>query len=165
MRRWMAVFDTLDGVSACIGKHRTAGETDWQVAPATFDAVPQRDPSDNELSSLNAQYLLHLADNVVVPPGCRPLSGVEKVLLQLKRPGLVLGLDFEFMDGSAQTKFSPANHNRLFVSQARGSDSPDRIKIRGRVLSEGLPTPWMRRTVRNSAQVALDTLKLHRRLT
>jgi hypothetical protein len=161
----MAVFDTLCGVSAYIDKHRTAGETDRQVAPATFGAVLHHDSSDNELSWLNAQYLLHLADNVVVPPGCRPISRVERVLLRLQRAGVALRLDFQTMEGSAQTKFATAKHNRFFVSGACGSHPPDRTKIRERVSSRASPTPWVKRTVRNSVQVVSNTLKLHERFT
>jgi phosphoglycolate phosphatase len=115
MRNWMAAFDTLYGVSAYIGKHSTAGETDRQVAPATFRAVLHRDPSDNELARLHAQYLLHLADNVVVPPGYRPFPGVKNVLLRQQRPGVTLELVSETMEGSAQTKFAPATQNSFVL--------------------------------------------------
>jgi hypothetical protein len=87
MRSWLTVIDTSYGVSAYIGKFGTAGETDRQVATASFGAVLHRDPSDNELLRLNAQYLLHLADNVVVPWDYRTLPAEEKILLRLQRPG------------------------------------------------------------------------------
>ena len=100
MRSWLTVIDTSYGVSAYIGKFGTAGETDRQVATASFGAVLHRDPSDNELlrlawPSLEAplgdckrpQYLLHLADNVVVPWDYRTLPAEEKILLRLQRPG------------------------------------------------------------------------------
>lgn len=60
-RSWKAAFDKLYGIPADIGEHRSAGETDPQVARATFNAVLGRDPSDDEFIRLYADYLLHPA--------------------------------------------------------------------------------------------------------
>ncbi|WP_211265608.1 hypothetical protein [Actinacidiphila oryziradicis] len=42
-RSWAWAFDRLHGVSADIGEHSSAGETDPQVGTATFKAVLGRD--------------------------------------------------------------------------------------------------------------------------
>src|ERR1700722_12290427 len=65
-RSWSAAFEKLYGVPADIGKHTSAGETDPEVARETFTGVLGRDPSDDELGLLYGQYLLHLADDIVV---------------------------------------------------------------------------------------------------
>ena len=48
-RSWKAAFDQLYGIPADIGAHSSAGETDPQVARATFSGVLGRQPSDEEL--------------------------------------------------------------------------------------------------------------------
>jgi len=130
-RSWKAAFDTLYGIPADIGEHSSAGETDPQVARATFNAVVGRDPSDDELSRLYAQYLLHLADDIGVSEGYRVLPGAEKILLRLGEAGVILGLVSGAMEGAARTKLVPANLNRFFVFGAYGSDSPDRTELTG----------------------------------
>jgi phosphoglycolate phosphatase-like HAD superfamily hydrolase len=130
-RSWKAAFDTLYGIPADIGEHSSAGETDPQVARATFNAMLGRDPSDDELSRLYAQYLLHLATDIGVSEGYRVLPGAEKVLLRLGEAGVILGLVSGAMEGAARTKLVPANLNRFFVFGAYGSDSPDRTELTG----------------------------------
>ena len=128
-RSWMAAFDTLYDVPADIGEHSAAGETDPQEVRATFSAVFHREPSDDELGRLYAQYLLHLADDIGVSPGYRPLPGAEKLLLRLQEAGVTLGLVSGAMEGAARTKLAPANLNRFFIFGAYGSDSPDRAEL------------------------------------
>jgi phosphoglycolate phosphatase-like HAD superfamily hydrolase len=128
-RSWMAAFDTMYGVPADIGEHSAAGETDPQVVRATFRAVLHRDPADDELARLYAQYLLHLADDIGVSPGYRLLPGAEKLLLRLQGAGVTLGLVSGAMEGAARTKLAPANLNRFFIFGAYGSDSPDRTEL------------------------------------
>ncbi|MHB1774034.1 MAG: HAD family hydrolase [Acidimicrobiales bacterium] len=130
-RSWKAAFDKLYGIPADIGEHSSAGETDPQVARATFTAVLGRDPSDDELGRLYAQYLLHLADDIGVSEGYRVLPGAEKILLRLGEAGVMLGLVSGAMEGAARTKLVPANLNRFFVFGAYGSDSPDRTELTG----------------------------------
>ena len=130
-RSWKVAFDTLYGIPADIGEHSSAGETDPQVARATFNAVLGRDPSDDELSRLYAQYLLHLATDIGVSEGYRVLPGTEKILLRLGEAGVMLGLVSGAMEGAARTKLVPANLNRFFVFGAYGSDSPDRTELTG----------------------------------
>ncbi len=128
-RSWKAAFDTLYDIPADIGEHSSAGETDPQVARATFRAVLHRDPSDDELGRLYAQYLLHLAEDIGVSEGYRVLPGAEKILLRLGEAGVMLGLVSGAMEGAARTKLVPANLNRFFVFGAYGSDSPDRTEL------------------------------------
>jgi len=128
-RSWKAAFDKLYGIPADIGEHTSAGETDPQVARATFSAVLGRDPSDDELGRLYAEYLLHLAEDIGVSRGYRVLPGVQNMLTRLGEAGVTLGLVSGAMEGAARTKLIPANLNRFFVFGAYGSDSPDRAEL------------------------------------
>jgi phosphoglycolate phosphatase len=51
-RSWSASFEKLYGVSADIGQHTSAGESDPQVARETFRGVLGRDPSADELDKI-----------------------------------------------------------------------------------------------------------------
>jgi phosphoglycolate phosphatase-like HAD superfamily hydrolase len=128
-RSWKAAFEKLYGVPADIGAHTSAGETDPQVARETFVGVLGRDPSDDELDRLYAQYLLHLADDIVVADQYRVLPGAEETLVALGEAGVMLGLVSGAMEGAARTKLVPANLNRFFIFGAYGSDSPDRGEL------------------------------------
>jgi phosphoglycolate phosphatase-like HAD superfamily hydrolase len=128
-RSWKAAFDKLYGVPADIGEHSSAGETDPQVARATFNAVMGRDPGDDELDRLYVQYLLHLADDILVSEQYRVLPGAEQTLRALGEAGVMLGLVSGAMEGAARTKLVPANLNRFFIFGAYGSDSPDRAEL------------------------------------
>jgi len=130
-RSWAAAFDTLYGIPADIGEHSYEGETDPEVARATFSAVLGRDPSNEELSRLYARYLLDLAEDIGVSEGYRVLPGAEKTLLRLSEAGVMLGLVSGAMEGAARIKLIPANLNRFFVFGAYGSDSPDRAELTG----------------------------------
>jgi phosphoglycolate phosphatase-like HAD superfamily hydrolase len=128
-RSWMAAFDTIYGIPADIAEHSSVGETDPQVARETFRAVLGRDPTDSELDGLYAQYLLHLARDILTSEGYRALPGAEQVLVDLVKAGVLLGLVSGAMEGAARTKLVPANLNRFFVFGAYGSDSPDRAEL------------------------------------
>jgi phosphoglycolate phosphatase len=128
-RSWMAAFDKLYGIPADIGEHSSAGETDPQVARATFRGVLNRDPASDELGKLYAEYLLHLSDDIAKSPGYRVLPSVEQTLMRLLQSGVMLGLVSGAMEGAARTKLMPANLNRFFVFGAYGSDSPDRGEL------------------------------------
>lgn len=130
-RSWKSAFDTLYGIPADIGEHSSAGETDPQVARATFNAALGRDPSDDELSRLYAQYLLYLAEDIGGSQGYRVLPGAEKILFRLREAGVILGLVSGAMEGAARIKLVPANLNRFFVFGGYGSDSPDRTELTG----------------------------------
>jgi phosphoglycolate phosphatase len=128
-RSWSVAFYKLYGVPADIGAHTSAGETDPQVARATFRAVLGRDPSDDELGKLYAQYLLHLAEDILTSEQYRVLPGAVQTLEKLGEAGVTLGLVSGAMEGAARTKLIPANLNRFFVFGAYGSDSPDRAEL------------------------------------
>jgi len=128
-RSWKAAFERLYGVPADIGEHSSAGETDPQVALATFQAVLGRDPAHDELGKLYAQYLLHLAEDIWTSEAYRVLPGAEQSLVRLGEAGVLLGLVSGAMEGAARTKLIPANLNRFFVFGAYGSDSPDRAEL------------------------------------
>jgi phosphoglycolate phosphatase-like HAD superfamily hydrolase len=130
-RSWKAAFHKLYGIPADIGQHTSAGETDPQVVRATFTGVMGRDPSDEELDHLYVQYLLHLADDILVSEHYRMLPGAEGTLVALGEAGVLLGLVSGAMEGAARTKLIPANLNRFFIFGAYGSDSPDRAELTG----------------------------------
>lgn len=130
-RSWKAAFEKLYGVPADIGEHSSAGETDPQVARATFVGVIGREPSDIELDQLYVQYLLHLADDILVSEQYRMLPGADQCLATLGAAGVLLGLVSGAMEGAARTKLIPANLNRFFIFGAYGSDSPDRAELTG----------------------------------
>jgi phosphoglycolate phosphatase len=130
-RSWSVAFDKLYGIPADIGQHTSAGETDPQVARATFKAVLGREPSDDELVQVYAQYLLNLSEDILVSEGYRMLSGADQCLADLGKAGVLLGLVSGAMEGAARTKLIPANLNRFFLFGAYGSDSPDRAELTG----------------------------------
>lgn len=130
-RSWTAAFEQLYGIPADIGEHSSAGETDPQVARATFRGVLGREPSEDELSRLYVRYLLHLSDDIWTSEQYRMLPGAERTLLHLGEAGVVLGLVSGAMEGAARTKLVPADLNRFFVFGAYGSDSPDRTELTG----------------------------------
>jgi phosphoglycolate phosphatase len=130
-RSWKVAFDKLYGIPADIGEHSSAGETDPQVGRATFRGVLGRDPSDDELDRIYAQYLLHLAEDIWTSEGYRVLPGADQTLVRLGEAGVMLGLVSGAMEGAARTKLTPANLNRFFIFGAYGSDSPDRAELTG----------------------------------
>jgi phosphoglycolate phosphatase len=128
-RSWSVSFDTLYGISADIGQHSSAGETDPQVAGATFKAVLGRDPTVDELAQIYAHYLLNLADDIMTSEHYRVLPGAEQTLVRLGQAGVILGLVSGAMEGAARTKLVPANLNRFFLFGGYGTDSPDRAEL------------------------------------
>ena len=130
-RSWKAAFQKLYGVPADIGDHTSAGETDPQVARATFAGVLDRQPTDDELDQLYVQYLLHLAEDILVSEHYRVLPGAERCLARLGEAGILLGIVSGAMEGAARTKLMPADLNRFFIFGTYGSDSPDRAELTG----------------------------------
>ncbi len=128
-RSWNAAFEKLHAVSADIGAHTSAGETDPQVGRATFRGVLGREPTAAELDALYAQYLLHLADDIWTSKQYAVLPGADSLLVRLGEAGVILGLVSGAMEGAARTKLMPAKLNRFFIFGAYGSDSPDRPEL------------------------------------
>ena len=128
-RSWKVAFEKLYGISADIGAHSTSGETDPQIAKATALAVLGRVPSEDELVRLYVEYLLHLAQDILISPEYRVMPGVEKLLTRLGENGMILGIVSGAMEGAARTKLLPGNLNRFFVFGAYGSDSTNRGEL------------------------------------
>jgi phosphoglycolate phosphatase-like HAD superfamily hydrolase len=128
-RSWTAAFQKIYGIPADIGQHSSAGETDPQVARATFKGVLDREPSEDELGRLYTQYLLHLSEDIWTSEQYRVLPGAEQLLARLGQAGVMLGLVSGAMEGAARTKLVPANLNRFFIFGAYGSDSADRAAL------------------------------------
>ncbi|AJE44046.1 HAD family hydrolase [Streptomyces nodosus] len=128
-RSWAWAFDRLHGVSADIGRHSSAGETDPQVGRETFRAVLGRDPDHDEMVRLYAAYLWHLAEDIWSSESYHVMEGAEDTLRRIGRTGAVLGVVSGAMEGSARLKMEPAKLGRYFVFGAYGSDSPDRDEV------------------------------------
>lgn len=128
-RSWTAAFAELHGVDADIGEHSSAGETDPQVARATFEGVLGRQPTTTELARLYASYLRYLAGAIWASEGYRVLPGAADTLAHLADAGVVLGVVSGAMEGAARTKLVPANLNRYFVFGGYGSDAEDRAEV------------------------------------
>ncbi len=128
-RSWSAAFEKLHGVAADIGVHTSAGETDPQVARETFRGVLDREPTQDELNRLYAEYLLHLSDDIWTSEQYRVLPGAEATLVALSEAAVMLGVVSGAMEGAARTKLMPAKLNRFFLFGAYGSDSPDRAEL------------------------------------
>jgi len=137
-RSWKAAFTKLYGIPADIAAHTSAGETDPEVARATFKGVLNRDPSDDELGRLYAAYLLNMADDIGTSEGYKVLPGAEETLVQLSDAGVMLGLVSGAMEGAARAKLWPANLNRYFIFGAYGSDSPDRAELTGLAIEKAI---------------------------
>lgn len=128
-KSWMQAFQDLHGIPADIGAHTSAGETDPEVARATFRATLHREPSQDELGRLYTAYLRYLAGEIWASETYRVLPGAQDTLIRLGDSGVVLGLVSGAMEGAARTKLVPGNLNRYFVFGAYGSDSPDRAEL------------------------------------
>ena len=136
-KSWMAAFERLHGIPADIGEHTSAGETDSQVARATFTAVLHREPTSEELGRLYAAYLRHLGGEIWASEHYRVLPGAQDCVLRLGDAGVTLGLVSGAMEGAARIKLVPANLNRFFIFGAYGSDSPDRAELTRLAIDKG----------------------------
>jgi phosphoglycolate phosphatase len=128
-RSWSAAFEKLHGVPADINDHSVAGQTDPQVALATFRGVLGRDPGPDELGRLYAEYLMHLSEDIWNSAGYRVLPGVVRTLTRLARAGVMIGLVSGALEGAARVKLMPGDLNRFLLFGAYGSDSPDRTEL------------------------------------
>jgi phosphoglycolate phosphatase len=128
-RSWNAAFVKIYDTPADIGQHTSAGETDPEVARATFRGVLGRDPSSEELGRLYTAYLLHLADDIWTSEQYAVLPGAKDTLVRLGEAGVTLGIVSGAMEGAARTKLMPGDLGRYFVFGSYGSDSPDRPEL------------------------------------
>jgi phosphoglycolate phosphatase-like HAD superfamily hydrolase len=128
-RSWAHAFARLHGIDADITAFSEAGQTDPVVARETFQGALGRDPSEEELGRLYAEYLRHLADDVRASPGYRVLGSVPEVLRALTRAGVMLGIVSGNMEGAARVKLGRGDLNRYFVFGGYGSDADDRSDL------------------------------------
>jgi phosphoglycolate phosphatase len=128
-RSWNAAFEKIYHLPADIGAHTSAGETDPEVGRATFKGVLNRQPSDDELNGIYAQYLLHLADDITTSEGYKVLPGAKDTLVRLGEAGVMLGIVSGAMEGAARTKLIPADLNRYFIFGSYGSDAARRAEL------------------------------------
>lgn len=128
-RSWRWAFDRLYGIPADIGEFTEAGMTDPVVGRLTFTAVIGREPSDEELARVVAQYLMRLPEEVAQSSGYRVLDGVEVLLPRLCEDGYLLGITTGAVETAAHIKLARAGLNRFFSFGGYGSDSADRGEL------------------------------------
>ena len=147
-RSWTRAFQKLYGVAADIGDHSSAGETDPEVARATFRGVLNREPHKAELALLYAEYLSAISEEIYSSTDYHVLAGARTTLETLRARGVLLGIVSGAMEGSARIKLTPANLNRFFLFGGYGTDSDVRDELvltaisRARRLQE-IPTAQM----------------------
>ncbi len=147
-RSWTRAFQKLYGVAADIGDHSSAGETDPEVARATFRGVLNREPHKAELALLYAEYLSAISEEIYSSTDYHVLAGARTTLETLRTRGVLLGIVSGAMEGSARIKLTPANLNRFFLFGGYGTDSDVRDELvltaisRARRLQE-IPTAQM----------------------
>jgi phosphoglycolate phosphatase len=136
-RSWRWAFDQLYGIPADIGEFTEAGMTDPVVGRLTFTAVIGREPSDEELARVVAQYLMRLPEEVAHSPGYRVLDGVEVLLPRLCEDGFLLGITTGAVEAAAHIKLARAGLNRFFSFGGYGSDSADRGELTRKAVDRG----------------------------
>jgi phosphoglycolate phosphatase len=128
-RSWELAFDELYGIPADIGEFTDTGMTDPEVGRKTFEAVLDREPSDDEFRKLLERREHYLHRTVAESEGYRVLPGVEELLPKLLDEGFLLGIVTGNLEGSAHIKLHRAHLNRFFSFGGYGSDSPDRTEV------------------------------------
>ena len=136
-RSWRWAFDRLYGIPADIGEFTEAGMTDPVVGRLTFTAVIGREPSDEELARVVAQYLMRLPEEVAQSSGYRVLDGVEELLPRLCRDGFLLGITTGAVEAAAHIKLARAGLNRFFAFGGYGSDARDRTELTKKAIERG----------------------------
>ena len=126
---WKLAFDEIHGIPADIGEFTDTGMTDPDVGRQTFEAVLDRQPSDEEFAKLLERRQHHLHRTVAESEGYRVLPGVEKLLPELLDEGYLLGLVTGNLETSAHTKLHRAELNRYFSFGGYASDSRDRNEV------------------------------------
>ena len=128
-RSWRYAFEQLHGISADIGSHTDAGETDPIVARKTFEGAIGREPTEEELAAIFAMYLRRLSHEVETSVGYTVLEGAAERLESLSDAGVMLGIVSGAMEGAARVKLMRAGLNRYFLFGGYGTDSADRTKL------------------------------------
>jgi len=128
-RAWDRAFQAIHGVPADISKYSEDGMTDPAVAQAVFVSTLGHDPSPVELASIMGGYLDFLPSEVALSLGYRVLPGVERLLSELERAGILTGIVSGALEGAAHVKLARAGLNRYLSFGAFGSDSADRREL------------------------------------
>ena len=128
-RSWALAFDELYGIPADIGEFTDTGMTDPEVGRKTFEAVLDREPSEDEFARLLERREHYLHRTVAESDDYRVLPGVEELLPSLLHEGYLLGIVTGNLEGSAHIKLHRARLNRFFSFGGYGSDSPDRTEV------------------------------------
>ena len=141
---WRLAFDELYGIPADIGEFTDTGMTDPDVGRQTFEAVLDREPSDEEFAKLLERRQHYLHRTVAESDDYRVLPGVEALLPRLLEEGYLLGLVTGNLERSAHTKLHRARLNRFFsfggyASDSRDRDEVTRIALRKAALVYGAP--------------------------
>ena len=126
---WRLAFDELYGIPADIGEFTDTGMTDPDVGRQTFEAVLDREPSDEEFAKLLERRQHYLHRTVAESDDYRVLPGVEELLPRLLEEGYLLGLVTGNLERSAHTKLHRARLNRYFSFGGYASDSRDRDEV------------------------------------
>jgi len=126
---WKLAFDELYGIPADIAEFTDTGMTDPDVGRQTFEAVLDREPSDEEFAKLLERRQHHLHRTVAESGDYRVLPGVERLLPKLLDEGYLLGLVTGNLETSAHTKLHRAQLNRYFSFGGYASDSRDRNEV------------------------------------
>ena len=74
---WALAFDELYGIAADIGEFTDTGMTDPEVGRKTFEAVLDREPSQDEFAKLLERREHYLHRTVAESDGYRVLPGVD----------------------------------------------------------------------------------------
>jgi phosphoglycolate phosphatase len=126
---WRRAFEELYDVKAEIDEFSHAGMTDPEVGRLTFTGVLGREPKRDEFARLMARRQHYLAGAVAESKRYRVMPGVEALLLNLVKDGVLLGLVTGNVEAAAHIKLSRANLNRFFSFGGYGSDSTDRVEL------------------------------------
>jgi phosphoglycolate phosphatase-like HAD superfamily hydrolase len=126
---WKLAFDELYGIPADIGQFTDTGMTDPDVGRQTFEAVLDREPSDEEFAKLLERRQHYLHRTVAESEDYRVLPGVDELLPRLLEEGYLLGLVTGNLEASAHTKLHRAALNRYFSFGGYASDSRDRDEV------------------------------------
>jgi phosphoglycolate phosphatase-like HAD superfamily hydrolase len=128
-RAWARAFRERFGVDADIERFSESGQTDPDVARATFTGVLGRPPTEAELGQLIMAYVRHLPAEVADSHGYRVMPGAEALLERLAEQGTLCALVTGNIEGAARIKMERAHLNRYFPIGGYGSDASDRAEV------------------------------------
>ena len=128
-RAWKRAFKELQDVDVDVPAVTGKGVPDPEVGRVVFERAIGRAPTDEEADALMRRRLDHLPEEVQNSPGYVVKEGVDELLEQLIRDGVMIGLTTGNVEEAARVKLARANLNRFFSFGGFGSDSPDRTEL------------------------------------